>query len=134
MKEDQQDAQGHHIAYGELIDGEEALIDCTVVGELIADGMLIDKPANKQACKESAHRQLICAVMKSQKSSSDMPKRVSPSTAPIDSEQKTAISEQTTVRTHAAFFLPMFSSSVKKAVPISCIEMVDVRAANTSSA
>ena len=57
MKEDQQDAQGHYIAYGELIDGEEALIDCTVVGELIADGMLIDKPANKQACKESAHRQ-----------------------------------------------------------------------------
>ena len=74
------------------------------------------------------------AVRKSQKSINDMPKSPIFVLAPTEREQNTAMTEQTTVRIHVAWLRGNRSSSWKKAVPISCIEIVEVRAAKTSNA
>ena len=76
---------------------------------------------------------IIWAVRKSQKSISDIPNRCM-SAAPTLSEQKTAMTLQTAVSMQAALRRLKCSSSWKNAVPISCMEMVLVRAANTSRA
>lgn len=75
-----------------------------------------------------------CAVRKSQKSMRLFPAMVKSFTAPQESEQKTAISEHVVVTIIAAPLRLVCSCSRKKAVPISCMEIVDVSAARTNRA
>ena len=74
------------------------------------------------------------AVMKSQMSMRLLPIIVRLFTAPQDNEQRTDMTQQASVTIHAALGRLVCSSSRKKAVPISCMEIVEVRAARTSNA
>lgn len=75
----------------------------------------------------------ICAVKKSQQSSSDLPKNTNASDAPHDRAHIIPITLHITVSIVAPVRRDTCNSSYRKAVPISCMEMVDVRAASASS-
>ena len=76
---------------------------------------------------------MMLAVSWSQKSISEWPSNWI-SYAPTDQQQNTQSTEVTMVTIQAAFLRGRWYSSVKNAVPISCMEMVEVSAANTSRA
>ena len=74
------------------------------------------------------------AVSLSQKSMMLTPMSCRLGTAPTDREQRAAMTTQTVVTMRAARLRGNWNSSLKKTVPISCMEMVEVRAANAKSA
>ena len=57
MKKNEQDTYWNNIAYGELIGAEKTGGDCSLIGELVTQQALIDKPTHKQTGKECAYRQ-----------------------------------------------------------------------------
>ncbi len=75
----------------------------------------------------------ICPVMKSNQSKSDFPKIVSPSTAPIDKEQKAPITEVEIVTINAAFLRLILISSWINAVLTSWSDIREVSAANDNN-
>ena len=75
----------------------------------------------------------ICAVKKSQQSSSDLPLNTNASDAPHDSAHIIPITQHIAVSIVAPVRRDTCSSSYRKAVPISCMEMVDVSAASARS-
>ena len=120
MKEYQDDAEGTDVANGE----EVYAIEAEVRG--------IYQPTNRQASIPPKGSMKL-AVNWSQKSMSDNP-MTSILMAPTDHEHSRQSTPASTVTTHAAYFRGIRNSSEKKAVPISCMEMVDVKAANTNRA
>jgi hypothetical protein len=72
-------------------------------------------------------------VRKSQQSRNDFPNKLI-STAPCESEQTIPMTTHIAVSIHAPYFRSICSSSKITAVPISCMDIVDVRAARARSA
>ena len=126
MKEYQNDADGTDVAYGKEVDAIVVVVVLVVVGKLIMHYLFGNVPAHKQTGQHASHgqhevgRQLVAEVHERQTHHLYM-----------NSRQSTPASM---VTTHAAYLRGIRNSSLKKAVPISCIEMVEVSAAKTSRA